>query len=56
MEQRLSEANRRYANLVKKFPAFHGTPKVHHRVHNSPTLVAILSHVNPIHTPQTLFL
>jgi hypothetical protein len=29
------------SQLVKKFPAFYGTPKVHKRVHNSPLLVDV---------------
>jgi hypothetical protein len=35
--------------LVNKFPAFRGTPKVHCCVHNSWPLVPILREMNPIH-------
>jgi hypothetical protein len=37
--------------LVKKFPAFHGTRNVH-RVYNSPPPVPILSQINPVHAPH----
>ena len=36
--------------LVKKFPAFYGTPKVHYRSHKCPPPVPILNKINSIHT------
>jgi hypothetical protein len=39
--------------LVKKFPAFYG--KFHYRVHNNPSLVPLLSQMNPVHTFSTHF-
>ena len=42
--------------LVKKFPAFHGTPKVHYRTHKRLPSVYILSQPNPVHIPTSHFL
>jgi len=42
--------------LVKKFPAIYGTPKVHYRVHESPLpLVPNLGQMNPDHSFTSYF-
>jgi hypothetical protein len=38
-------------NLSNKLTAWHQNPKVHHRIHNSPPTIPILSQVNPLHPP-----
>jgi hypothetical protein len=40
---------------LKNFLAFYGTPKVQYRVHKSPPLLPILSHISPIHTSKFHF-
>jgi hypothetical protein len=42
--------------LVKIFPAFYRTLKVHHRVHKNPTQVLILSQKKSSLHPDTIFL
>jgi hypothetical protein len=38
--------------LVKKFPAFYHTPKIHCRINNILSPVPILGQINPVHAPS----
>ena len=39
--------------LVKKFPAFHGTRRFHYHTHKRPPPVSILGQPNPVHIPTS---
>ena len=42
--------------LLKKFPAFYGTRKVHCRIHKCPPPVPILGQLDPVRAPTSNFL
>ena len=44
------------SQLVKKFPAFYGTPKVRYRIHKYRLPVPILSQIDPVHALTSHFL
>ena len=39
--------------LVKKFPAFYGTKKIHYCIHKCPPPVPILKQIDQVHTPTS---
>jgi hypothetical protein len=40
----------------QEIPRILCNPKVHYRIHNSPSPVLILSHINPVHVSRSYFL